>query len=365
MPTLDEMLAQSTEYGPLGGYRKAKEDIRTQEVHDIAKEEKKVDISTKKAELQDFIEGRKMRRKKRAAETKAAERELKYADLLDEQTKVQLDASINELSNRLHSSQLETLARGFGGVKDQKSYEQFLKSVDQEALDALNFSPTGAYKQDRAALEYLQTIATKNMEHKRALEMQAVQNAGTAASRTTGELPGQAKMVSMNDLPDVAQSLAQDPVFSKLTERWGFFPDQDPLESEELKAVGMEVIGLARQIQEESNNYARSMRNPNLAIGQFDAITAAKRQIKVAMHKVDDGEITIMQPGDYLRMKENFFVTYDTQMRAANPLWDKLPQDRKQAILNKKFIDARMMEYNNAVSQQSYMGAGIFSLQTP
>lgn len=354
MPSLDEMIAQSTQYGALGGYRTAKKDKRTQEAHELGKKEKKVDIQTKQAELEDYLATRKTRRKKAEVERQRAQRELDLKKELDEQAKIQVEADISKLSNQLKTDEMLQVAQVFGSVRDQETYGLALQQIDPEHRK--QWGLTEDYEESKKNIEYVAETAMRSVEHQRSRDILAAKNAAALAeARAAGS--GGRKLTPMSGRFPTAQTevmarniMAQDPLFSKLG---------TDMDDEEFMFVTQQVSTRAQEIIMESNNKARKWNDPTKEKGPHKALQQAMTEQKVKMHKVeqpstisgyvpfmeDNLTIELMEPKEYQEYKDRWFLRKDAEYQYLSPKYRELSQDQKYQMLEEMFLRERAAEW--------------------
>lgn len=358
MPTINEMLAQPTEFGFIGGQRKKQEDVRTQETHEVDTSAKRLAIKEKQAQFEEYLEGKTLRKKQRKVQEQQADRDIASKDLLDEQQAVNIENAIQQASSQLHSSQIEELGRTIGAISNQKNYDTFLSTLDEGEMQLLGFEPSGDFKQDKSALRYIQTQAIINMEHQRALEMQALKNQGTInSSQERKYTPGSMELYQPADEPMVRSRLTQDPYFDALWKsRNPFKADATAAQSSvELLSASDAVMSRANEIVTERDDFARKYNDPTLRVGKETAYRQALYEYKVMSHKKESGQIIPMDKAEYARMLYRYSATLAQQIELRKPEeWKRLsPEQRQKEIYNAVFR-LRQVEYENAQRELSY-----------
>lgn len=360
MPTINEMIAQPVEYGFIGGMRKQKEDVRTQEMHEVDVEGKKTDIYKKQAELEEFIEGRETRRKKRKVEELQAEREIANAPLLDEAMAVSIENAIQKASSELHSSQIEEIGRAIGAITNQKQYNQFMNTLDERDIQALGFEPSGNYKQDQDALKYIQTQAIINMEHHRALEMQALRNAGALAeakNKSPKLTPGAMELFQPADEPTVRARLTQDSYFDPLWKSMNPFKSDATAAqaSLDLAAASGHIMSRANEIVTQTDAIARRLNDPTKRVGLESAYRQAQQEYKVLAHKLENNQLVPMENDEFESMMLRYTTTMTSQIEKARPQeWKALPPEEKQRIIYDSILRLRQAQYYTTQQALSY-----------
>jgi hypothetical protein len=366
MPTINEMIANPMEYGFQGGQRKAEQDQQRREQHEIDIREKELDIKKKAAELEEHRRQTSLRRKQQRVQEQSLQRSLDNKDLLDEQQRISIQESIQKSYSSLHSSQIEEISRRIGAVKNQKSYDIFLASMDERARkmfeESVGWTPSGNWKNDQEALKYIHTIGVMSMEHNRNLEQLAIKAANSKGSGGGKKTPDPVRPFGVGDEPGIRSRLAQNPFFNPLWDtginKYNPFADDVDRQasSPELRAVSTAVTSRANQIMTRANNLARDRNDPRLAIGQDEAFNRAMREEEILRHTTDDdGNIVPMSIEEYQKYMMASTTAMEQQMRKQfGKRWDAMPGQTKQQMIDESILYMREQEYTAALNKKAY-----------
>jgi hypothetical protein len=352
MPTINEMIANPVQYGYIGGQRQRQADTRTQQQFETEQKSKTLDIARKTAEYEDYLAERKMRRKQAKAKELQADREVKYAGLLDEQARANILNATTQSFSQMHSTQIEDFARQIGGIQNQKQYKTFFNKLtdqDKQALqETTGFAPTGDFKKDKSALKYIHDIGVISMEHNRALEL-AGTKARASASNKTGAKPGPAPAFGPGSEPQLNNVVTQDPFFAQMIDPYGM---AGPANDELAAKLTSNVMQRANEIIINSNNEARAAGNPGLQVGQSAAWQQAMQEEKALRHKVEDGKIVPMSIQEFNKRREIDIQSMEEQLRARyGAAWDGMNDIQKARILTDGFRSLRLKEYKAHVQK--------------
>jgi len=370
MATIDEMLAQPTRFGYIGGARKAEEDVRTQQKFESDQARAAADLADVQARTEDFLAGQRSRNAKYKAtelnQQRIAREEKQNAQILDDQATLSINKNIQDLSSQLHSSQIEELGRYVGEIKNQKQYNSFLQNPNnQDLITKLGMKPTGNFKNDMNQLRYVQRVADHNASQRRAIELAMINNeadrlkARAAAAGKGGATPGPIKALGPGDEPLTRARLASDPFFDPIW-KTNWVLANDPAQSQDLMAINQMVQTRTNGLMMKYDAQARADKNPNEQISQDQAVAQAVKEQKALMFKAEptyNGQTKIvpMSIQEFNQQMDAWMASTNSAMeKSLGTNWTKLDPKVKQQVLYEAIVNKRMQEYNQIVREQNY-----------
>jgi hypothetical protein len=355
MASLIDLYAQSTEYGALGGYRKAKEDQRTQETHDVATEGKKIANKQASEKLDDYVAERSMRRKAQQVKEQEYDRISANKDALDEAYVANIDNTIAKLASSTHSHVAEMSANLLGGVKDQQTFDMAVEQAGgaEQFQQMTGIDPTIPYKQNKNAVKYAIRVGKDTAAHMRAKEIQMMGDLAAyrkaMAGGKGGGTPQKYDAVKVDEfVPEMNVDGFWGSIFG------GGLGKEDALQSEAAYQISQEMATITNSYMQGWLNEAKYYKTMPRGTTE-DAKQRARYQVKAMWHKVNsDGEVVAMDPEEYNQMMARETALWQTNLEArmGGNAYARMDADERNARIREKIIEQRKAEYDAAMSRQ-------------
>lgn len=380
MPTIDEMLARSTDFGFIGGQRTRQEDTRTQQKHDVDLASSKVDLYTKSAELDDYLEGRQLRRKERTVKEQQADRAITNKGLLDEEYEEKLRLGIEDTKRTRSEALLYDAAKQFSGVTTQEQYDQMREVLPYGMLRRLGIDDESSWEKAGPKVARWLDVAMADEDFmKEMMKLRLESQARVQAARASVPTPPLPPTPSLSEItaggiaqiqsqPGLKQAFDQNIIqktAGMIQSLWntGELRWDSASYNENLGLAAEQLSRITQRRIFQAENAARLYQKSTGKVIQVDSEAEqaqAMMDLKAHLHKFPLGasEISYMTPREAEADKERLMgILHREELKNTNPLpalgnkrYSELSPEERSFYLEKLYYANRRVNYERALN---------------